>query len=177
MAARARTRRERRDPRGPRAESLRHTDGVRADLEAAGVDAGRSTGREVLDLLAGRFDPSVTGAAGCRRASMHPDCGRAVRRTAPSSVGSRRVCTAAIDLRDRSQLRVGGRLERCLFVSHAPEQTWLGWLLHLMQAPRPFAVSVHVHATDRYRERGRRSGAVTGASTASTAASKRPGGR
>ena len=40
-----------------------------------------------------------------------------------------------------------------LHVSLAPEQTWLGWLLHLTQAPRPFTLSVHVQATERYRER------------------------
>jgi type IV secretory pathway VirB4 component len=39
------------------------------------------------------------------------------------------------------------------YVSFAPEQTWLGWLLHMMQAPRPFSLSVHVQATERYRER------------------------
>ncbi len=40
-----------------------------------------------------------------------------------------------------------------LHLSLAPEQTWLGWLLHMTQAPRPFVLSVHVQATERYRER------------------------
>ena len=39
------------------------------------------------------------------------------------------------------------------FLSGVPEHTWLGWMFHFMQAPRPFTLAVHVHATDRLRER------------------------
>ena len=60
---------------------------------------------------------------------------------------------AELDLSERSQISIGGQPERCLFVSRPPEQTWLGWLWHLMAGPCPFALSVHVDATDRYRER------------------------
>ena len=63
------------------------------------------------------------------------------------------ICTAAIDLSDRSRLRIGESLERVFYVSFAPEQTWLGWLLHMMQSPSPFVLSVHIEATERYRER------------------------
>ncbi len=61
---------------------------------------------------------------------------------------------AESSLADRAHLR-DRRLppSRSFYVSLAPEQTWLGWLLHMMQAPRPFALSVHVQATERYRER------------------------
>jgi len=134
-----------------RRESLRHADGVRADLEAAGLECRPLDGHEVLDLLAARFDPGEQRALPA--SFLHP---AAVATCSPGSAGpvGKAVCSTAIDLRDHSQTRVGGQLERCLFVSHAPEQTWLGWLLHLMQSPIPFVLSVHVHATDRYRERG-----------------------
>ena len=63
------------------------------------------------------------------------------------------ICTAEIDLSDRSRIQVGESLEQVFYVSLAPEQTWLGWLLHLMQSPSPFVLSVHIEATERYRER------------------------
>ena len=53
----------------------------------------------------------------------------------------------------RGTCRSASSLEQVLHVSLPPEQTWLGWLLHLTQAPRPFTLSVHVQATERYRER------------------------
>ena len=63
------------------------------------------------------------------------------------------ICTSPIDLSASGHVRIEDTLERTLHVSLAPEQTWLGWLAHLTAAPRPFTLSVHVHATERYRER------------------------
>jgi DNA helicase HerA-like ATPase len=63
------------------------------------------------------------------------------------------LCPAAIDATSPAFARVGDSLEQGLYLATIPDQTWLGWLLHLMQAPRPFSLSVHVRATDRYRER------------------------
>lgn len=50
--------------------SLRHTEGIRGDLEAAGVTARLLTGREVLDLVSARFDPERHGGGGLP-ASFH----------------------------------------------------------------------------------------------------------
>jgi len=138
---------------GGRRDSLRHADGVRADLEAAGLECRPLDGHDVLDLLASRFNPTDGEQRQLSPSFLQP---AAVAPCSPHGAGlvGQAVCSTAIDLQDRSRLRVGGSLERCLFVSHAPEQTWLGWLLHLMQSPTPFVVSVHVHGTDRYRERG-----------------------
>ncbi len=50
-------------------------------------------------------------------------------------------------------IRIGEQVEQTRYVGSLPEQTWLGWLLYLMSAHRPFTVSVTSHATDRTRER------------------------
>jgi hypothetical protein len=60
-----------------------------------------------------------------------------------------------LDFSQSSHLSVGGCPEQVAYLSSVPDQTWVGWLLHLMQVPRPFALSVHVHATDRFGERQR----------------------
>ncbi|MGO9490133.1 MAG: VirB4 family type IV secretion system protein [Solirubrobacteraceae bacterium] len=135
-----------------RSESLRHTAGVCEDLDAAGVEPRILTGLEVLDLLAARLDPGRYGHGALPASFLHPGAVAPLGDDTDSTVGEV-LCSAEVDLSDRSRLGVGDQLERCLFVSHPPEQTWLGWLLHLMQAPCPFAVSVHVQATDRFRER------------------------
>lgn len=137
-------------------DSLRHTEGVRADLEATGVTARPLTGLEVLDLLAERFDPGRDTNGGLPASFMTPEVVRNLEpgENAEQACGdiAEAISTAPIAF-DRDHLQVGGQLEQTLHISLAPEQTWLGWLLHLMQAPRPFTVSVHVQATERYRGR------------------------
>jgi hypothetical protein len=135
-------------------ESRRHTDAVRSELEAIGLSARQLGGGEILDLLHERFDPGAASHAGATASFLHPDAlsqdGHADARTARIANA---LCSAPIDLSSPAQLAVGGTLERVLHVSLAPEQTWLGWLSHLTQAPRPFTLAVHIHATERYRER------------------------
>ena len=65
----------------------------------------------------------------------------------------RALCPEAIDLREKSVVRIGKHVEQARYVGSLPEQTWLGWLLYLMSAHRPFTLATHVHATDRTRER------------------------
>ena len=142
-------------------DSLRHSEGVRADLEAMGLPARPLTGAEVLDLLHGRFDPD---AQRCGRAagelhvaarSSRPSARRRARRrrAAARRRSPRRSAPRRLTSSERSHIQIGESLEEVFYVSLAPEQTWLGWLLHMMQAPRPFTLSVHVQATERYRER------------------------
>jgi hypothetical protein len=138
-------------------DSLRHAEGVRADLEATGVAARSLNGLEVLDLLASRFDPEREANGGLPASFMTPE----VVGTATADTDAERaradlaeaICTAPIGLGARDHLQIGEQPEQAFYISLAPEQTWLGWLLHLMQSPRPFTVSVHVQATERYRER------------------------
>jgi hypothetical protein len=141
-------------------DSLRHAEGVRADLEAMGVPAGPLDGGEVLDLLHGRFDADAQNAGELPASFMRPEvieplvAGEAPEHaSARASALAAAVCTAEVDFAERTHLRIGSAAVEVFFVSLAPEQTWLGWLLHMMQAPRPFTVSVHVQATERYRER------------------------
>ncbi len=141
-------------------DSLRHAEGVRSDLEAMGVPARPLDGREVLDLLHGRFDPDARRAGELPASFMCPEviasplAGEdAEDASARASALASAVCTAELGLSERSHVRIGGSAEEVFYVSLAPEQTWLGWLLHMMQAPRPFTLSVHIQATERYRER------------------------
>jgi len=141
-------------------DSLRHAEGLRADLDAMGVPARTLAGSEVLDLLHARFDPDALRAGELPASFMCAEViGALIAGEPPERAGeraralARSICTAGIGLRDRSHVRVGASAEQVFFVSLAPEQTWLGWLLHMMQPPRPFVVSVHIQATERYRER------------------------
>jgi hypothetical protein len=136
------------------ADSLRHTEGVHADLEATGVEARLLPGLEVLDLLASRFHPEREATGSLPPSFMTPEVVRTPGEEAEQTRAdiAEAICTAPIAV-ERDHLQVGERLEQAFYISLAPEQTWLGWLLHLMQSPRPFTVSVHVQATERYRER------------------------
>jgi DNA helicase HerA-like ATPase len=141
-------------------DSMRHADGIRADLETMGLATRPLTGDEVLDLLHSRFDPDTHDAGGVPASFLHPDA--TARPTPPGSdeeaegranVLAQAICTAPVDLTQHGQIGVGHSIEQVLHVSLPPEQTWLGWLLHMTQAPCPFTLTVHVQATERYRER------------------------
>jgi hypothetical protein len=141
-------------------DCFRHSEGVRGDLEAMGLKARPLDGLEVLDVLHARFDPDAQGRGELPASFMRPEALEApVPGESPEQASQRAgqlaeaICSAPVDLSERSHLRVGETAVGCFFVSLAPEQTWLGWLLHLMQAPRPFCLSVHIQATERYRER------------------------
>jgi hypothetical protein len=141
-------------------DCLRHAEGVRADLEAMSVAARPLDGCEVLDLLHERFDPDAQSAGEMPASFMRPQVVRPliagespVQASERASSLAEAICTVEVDGGERSHLRIGSAAVEVFFVSLAPEQTWLGWLLHMMQAPRPFALSVHIQATERYRER------------------------
>ena len=141
-------------------DSLRHTQGMRADLEAMDLEARALSGPEVLDLLNSRFDPGSDEAWAMPASFLHPDAvAGPVAGEDPRDAGARAgalaqaICSAPASLAQPSHLQVGGSCEQVLHISLPPEQTWLGWLLHLTQAPLPFTLSVHIQATERYRER------------------------
>lgn len=141
-------------------ESLRHCEGVRTDFDAMGLTARVLSGAEVLDLLHSRFDPDSAGLGELPASFMRGEVvqpippGESIEQAqARAQALAQAICTADIDTSDRSRIKIGDRFAQALYVSLAPEQTWLGWLLHLLQAPCPFVLSVHVEATDRFRER------------------------
>jgi hypothetical protein len=141
-------------------DSLRHTEGIRTDLEAMGLPTQALTGAEVLDLLNSRFDPGSAEAWGLPASFLRPEALGAPIPGEPATHAVARaralagaICTAPVRLSQRANVQVGDSLEQVLHVSLPPEQTWLGWLLHMTQAPGPFTLSVHIQATERYRER------------------------
>lgn len=140
-------------------DSQRHSEGIRTELQGMGLAAEPLDGAAVLDLLHARFDPAGC-EAGTPASFMHPNAistpspGEAIEQAGTRATAlARAICTAPIELSQPGHVRVGSSLEQLLHISLAPEQTWLGWLLHMTQAPRPFVLSVHVQATERYRER------------------------
>ncbi len=140
-------------------ESARHAEGIRTDLESIGLAAHllrRRGGREAA------LGALRAGPGGRRRA--HPICASTCRRRSissptpsrrgptPSSCGAR-CAPSRSTCSDKTVMRIGEHVEQTRYVGSLPEQTWLGWLLYLMSAHCPFTVAVHVHATDRTRER------------------------
>ena len=141
-------------------DSLRHADGIRRDLEAMRLSVRSLDGAEVLDLLWSRFDPDSIRASSPSASFMRPDAiglptpdEDEALRIARAQALSEAVCSAPLDFAARSHLRVGESVEQVSYLSGVPERTWLGWMLHLMQTPLPYSLSVHVTATDRLRER------------------------
>jgi hypothetical protein len=139
-------------------ESARHTDGLRSDLEAAGLEAREMSGSEVVRLIWASFTPAAADSG------EEPDLDLLLppaladldspERALAHAVQLRRVlCPETITARQPKTLGVGGQLVQSRYLGSLPEQTWLGWLLYLMQAPRPWTLAVHVHGTDRMRER------------------------
>jgi hypothetical protein len=156
----------RRSVRGPRRigaqahargmrDSLRLSNAICAELEALGLQTRTLSGSEVLALLGERFaSQHELDASEVALALEMPSAGEHLQEASRrSGVLARTVCTQRIDAGAPGHLQIGDTLERVLHVTLAPEQTWLGWLAHLIQAPRPFTLTVHVSATERYRER------------------------
>lgn len=143
-------------------ECDRHTDGIRTDLEAMDLRARPLHGWELADLLWTRFAPDQADAGAPPPSVRCPEIIQAVddaRTVAQARERATRLQTELapepFDFTDRTTVRVGESVGQTAYLSSVPDQTWLGWLLHLMQVPKPFALSVHIHATDRYRERQR----------------------
>jgi hypothetical protein len=139
-------------------ESARHTEGVRSDLESVGLTARLLDGTEAATLLWARFAPQLadTDLAPASQLSLPAtldtltDASRAIGHATQLRLS---LCPEPIDLTDRTVVRIGKHVEQTRYIGSLPEQTWLGWLLYLMSAHCPFTVAVHLHATDRTRER------------------------
>lgn len=166
-------------------DSAQHTDTLRAALSAGSMRARQLTGAEVADLLWSRFTPTVArmtpGQMPSRRelAALGSLDYAADAETATRAATRVRdaIATAPVDLTDMRQVRVGGDIERTIYVSRLPERTFYGWLLHAMQSRKPWRLSVHVRVQDRlamrkkYQRLERR---LDGVNTASALDGKRP---
>src|SRR5215207_2553670 len=146
-------------------ESLHVTDSIRGDLEALDLSTHLLSGPEVLDLLWRRFNPTTADRTPDRRPGAREsrlevvgalDLIADARDAAKAAHALRELIAASgIDWPDQRHLRVDRDLEQALYVATLPDATEFGWLLDAMQVPRPFTLSVHVHALDRLRERSR----------------------
>jgi hypothetical protein len=138
-------------------ESARHTEGVRTDLESIGLSTHDLDGSEVAQLLWARFAPADADAGSDPEQLDLPaslsDLTDPEQARAHAAELRCALCPEPIDLRERNVMRIGKHVEQTRYVGSLPEQTWLGWLLYLMSAHSPFTVAVHLHATDRTRER------------------------
>jgi hypothetical protein len=138
-------------------DSGRHAEGLRRDLEAMRLAVRALGGEEVRELLHAR----VAGAEKAWRQRRNETMGvEEVRKWALPVAGTWRRRHGAtggtdsgLDFSARGHVRVGDGVERVSYLAGVPEHTWLGWLMHLMQSPLPYSLSVHVTATDRLRER------------------------
>jgi hypothetical protein len=144
-------------------ESLQQTERLRSALGALDLKASLLDGPAVLDVLwrrasAGRAidrpesSPAHTPEALLTALDAPIDPAQARRAAARLRAG---LCRGAIDTRDRRTITVDGALEQTIALAGAPERTFYGWLLHAMQTPLPWVLSVHVGVRDRAAERER----------------------
>jgi hypothetical protein len=155
----------------------RYSDEIAAALRACELTSRRLDGRELLDVLWARFSPgladagklppslSVPGVCGALEAAGDEErararaarlqaaiCQQPIRHSGPTALlfGETAGDADGADGEPR-----GASVEQTYALTTAPEHTWLGWVMHLMQASIPWTLSIHVHGTDRHRERAR----------------------
>ncbi|MEJ7786161.1 MAG: hypothetical protein WKF96_15250 [Solirubrobacteraceae bacterium] len=146
-------------------ESLYLSDAIRSDLEALDLSTHLLSGPEVLDLLWRRCNPTTADrtperAPGARESRLEVlgelDAIADAREAAEAARQLREIIAAsAHESPDQRYLRVDRDLEQVLYVAAPPDATYFGWLLNTMQVQRPFALTVHIHALDRIKERNR----------------------
>lgn len=133
-----------------------HTDNIVGDLKSLGMVANRLDGREVAELLYQRFNPSSQGSGYMPRLEIRGTLDEQ-RDAAAAALAAHelreRIAGSSIDLDDGRFLRVENDLEQVVYVSRTADATRFGWLFNVMSINRPFALSVHVQALDRYKER------------------------
>ena len=142
----------------PPLDSLRFAEMVAGELARSRL-RGRAARREPtrwrrsrVPALAG--DRTIATSSTARRGPRHHG-----RRASRSSTGTRSVRRLAAGRplvrapRLARRTRQSGDIEQVLHLSSAPSDTTPWWLMHLMETPPPWRLSVHVAATDRTRAR------------------------
>lgn len=165
-------------------QSDRYASQIATALGGADVSSRRLDGAAILDLLWSRFSPNRADAGELPPSLTHPNacgdltaartpeeaavlaahlreaiCQEDIRHHALTAIefGAREGDDDAVDgdPDDRGRAPRAGSREQTFRLATVPEQTWLGWVMHLMQAEVPWTLAVHVHGTDRGRERRR----------------------
>jgi hypothetical protein len=144
-------------------DSLHLTSQLAASLRANGFTVTTMGGPDVADMLWSRLAPTKARAL----PEQSPSRGdlswmgtldRAVDRDSARAAASKlrlALAQGAIDTTAARHIAVDGDLELTGFLSKRPERTFYGWLLHAMQSPYPWTLSVHITMRDRNAERGR----------------------
>jgi hypothetical protein len=142
-------------------QGLGHLDGIRAELDAMGITNRLLDGADVAELLFSRLNPSAAdrGVRVDHAAVLEPL--DAVRDGEVAAAGARRLrahlARSAVDFSSSARhIAIDRDLEQVIYCATTADGTYFGWLMHAMMTCRqPFAVSVHVRALDRRRERQR----------------------
>jgi hypothetical protein len=143
-----------------------YAEGILGQLEMAELHGHLLDGFAVLDLLWERMSPNVADDRQPPPSVTHPgvlrelDAASTAEEAAQFTAQLREaICQEPISFSDRGHVTFGQGESRSvvqsIYMSALPDETWLGWLLYLMRAGIPFSLSVHVQATDRYREKMR----------------------
>ena len=136
-------------------DSLRQTEQVQAQLAAVGIEPWPLDGVQALACL-GSAPPRRRAAARPGRARRGDrtggDHGRGGRLTAPSYsrchlLGPERAESTRAD--PRWLRHSDGTLEEILHLGTPPIHTTLWWLMHLLSAPLPITVAVHIRVGSR----------------------------
>ena len=96
--------------------------------------------------------PHAAGPGHLRSRGRARDAARA------AAVLREQICQGAIDLTHPRRIAIDGDLEHTIHLARRPERTFYGWLLHAMQSPNPWTLSMHVHVLDRAEMRARYAG-------------------
>lgn len=135
-------------------DSLRFSQIVAAELNAAGCEVRALDGQQALDAISRCLHPDRPSEfEGLPRvlATDDADVALAHRHELVAAISG----GAQLSFADRDWLRhcASGELEAVLHLSSAPSDTSPWWLMHLMETPPPWRLAVHVTATDRARAR------------------------
>jgi DNA replication protein DnaC len=140
-------------------ESLVHTERLRSAMTGLDLKATQLDAQGVLEALASRLAPDAAADRGPGLAArVACDLSAAVEAEHAERSAARlraAICRAPIDMRDPRVLGIGDGLEQAMHLAGPPERTFYGWLLHAMQSPLPWTLSVHIRVRDRAAERER----------------------
>jgi hypothetical protein len=137
-------------------DSLRFAEMVAAELNAAGCEVVSLDGDQAVTSIARCLSPDlpVSGAAMSGLAQVLTTADRDTALAHRTEL-LRTVTAEGISFAHRDWLvhEESGALEAILHLSSLPSDTTPWWLMHLMETPPPWRMSVHVTATDRARAR------------------------
>ena len=144
-------------------ESLQHSERLRSALGALDVKASLLDGPGVLHALWTRASAGLAAELPEASPARTPEAYLTALDDAIDPAQARRtatrlraaLCRGAIDTRDRRTVTVDGGVEHTIALAAPPERTFYGWLLHAMQVPLPWVLSVHIGVRDRAAERER----------------------